>query len=176
MNVLVKDPRSPEMLATLKQNGEVVVEVTVKQLYILHNEPRSLGQVMWDWFVKWRGRFHAYRDSSHVGGADEVVAVRNLTENVDVPLVEPLELTRVDGLEKQPPKYDPPPFPLTERADKEPEWISVVDRLPPERVWVETKIHTPTHVWCLIRRFREGSAWFDVESRWHDYPPTHWHR
>lgn len=87
MTVFSKDPRSPEMLAELKQKGLIVVEATVRQLFILHQaEERSLKETMQDWFVRYNGRSHAYRDGSHVGGADEVQHVCDLTNKCEIVL------------------------------------------------------------------------------------------
>ena len=82
MTVFTKDPRSPEVLAAIKKDGQVLLEVTTKQLYIAHAEPDgSLTALMKEWFVTYRGRSHAYRDGSHMGGGDEVQLVRNLTDD-----------------------------------------------------------------------------------------------
>jgi hypothetical protein len=78
MKLLTKSPASPEMIEALKAEGQTVVEVTMKRYYIVHSQP-DLPALMQEWFVKYRGSSHAYRDGSHVGGADEVQQVRNLT-------------------------------------------------------------------------------------------------
>ena len=85
MTLLTKSPSSPETIAALKKEGQIVVEVTVKRYYILHNEA-GLAHLMKEWFIKFRGRSHAYRDGSHVGGADEVQQVRILTTNETIDL------------------------------------------------------------------------------------------
>lgn len=78
MNLLTKSPASPEMIDALKADGQTVMEVTVKRYYILHTEP-AMAPLMHEWFVLYRGRSHAYRDGSLVGGADEVQQIKNLT-------------------------------------------------------------------------------------------------
>ena len=94
MNLFLKSPASPTMIETLRKEGEIVIEVTVKQLYILHNsETPSLGELMDEWFVTYQGRGHAYRDGSHVGGADTVLEVKNLSDGGKiVPLQEKQKL------------------------------------------------------------------------------------
>jgi hypothetical protein len=82
MTVFTKDPRSPEVLAAMKKDGQVLLEVTFKCLYVLREEPgEALPGMMKDWFVYWNGRSHAYRDSCHMGGGDEVQQVINLTDD-----------------------------------------------------------------------------------------------
>jgi hypothetical protein len=79
--ILAIDPASPEGIAAYKQKGYVVLEVTVKRLYILQGEEgQALKPLIHEWFGTYRGRSHAYRDGSHVGGGDVVQQVRNLTD------------------------------------------------------------------------------------------------
>jgi len=81
MTVFTNDPKLPEILEVLRARHEVLLEVTVKQLYILHaGDNQSLERLVHDWFVKYRGHSHAYRDGSHIGGGDELIQVRNLTD------------------------------------------------------------------------------------------------
>lgn len=80
MLVLAKSPASPEMIEALKAEHQVVVEVTVKRYYILHKQ-EGMDALMNEWFVRYRGSSHAYRDSSLVGGADVVTEIKNLTTN-----------------------------------------------------------------------------------------------
>ncbi len=86
MTLFTKDPASPEIIEALKKNGEVLLEVTLKRLYIVsHTE--DLGPLMQQWFVKHRGLSHAYRDGSLIGGSDNVTQIRNLTDDtvIDLP-------------------------------------------------------------------------------------------
>ena len=85
MKMFTKSPSSPEVIEALKADGQVVVEVTIKRLYILQNEA-DLPRLMKEWFVDYRGRSHAYRDGSLVGGTDEVQQVRNLTTGEEITL------------------------------------------------------------------------------------------
>ena len=87
MTVFTKDPRSPEVLAELKKEGQVLLEVTFKCLYVLRGEAeQGLTEMMKDWFVSYNGRSHAYRDGCHMGGGDAVQLVRNLTDDGKVVL------------------------------------------------------------------------------------------
>ena len=85
MTLLTKSPASPEMIAAMKAEGQTVVEVTVKRYYILHTQA-DIASLMQEWFVKYRGSSHAYRDGSHVGGADVVVSVTNATTGQPITL------------------------------------------------------------------------------------------
>jgi len=101
MTVFSKDPRSPEVIEVLKRKGEVLIEVTVKQLFVLHaGDDRSLEELMEEWFVKYRGCSHAYRDGSHIGGADEVVSVMNLTGGKEIALRRWEKSARYPGYEE----------------------------------------------------------------------------
>jgi hypothetical protein len=81
MTIFTKDPTSPEVIAQLRRAGQVLLEVTTKQLYLVPaSESRDLPALVREWFVTYRGRSHAFRDGSHIGGsADQVRRVRNLT-------------------------------------------------------------------------------------------------
>jgi hypothetical protein len=96
MTAFTKDPRSPEVLAVLKKEGRVLLEVTFKCLYVLDNEEnRALPGLVKEWFVTWNGRSHAYRDGCHVGGGNRATEVRNLTNDGKV------ILTRADVAEAE---------------------------------------------------------------------------
>jgi hypothetical protein len=84
MKILTKSPDDPELVAAFKAQGKVVLEVTTKRFYILHAKP-DLDQLLQEWFVRYRGCSHAYRDGSLVGGADEVQQVHNLTTGEVLP-------------------------------------------------------------------------------------------
>lgn len=99
MTVFTKDPTSPEVIAELKKEGQVLLEVTFKCLYILRGggeDERGLKDMMVDWFVQYNGRSHAYRDGCHMGGGDQVQEVRNLTDGGKVVLAL-VEVARARG-------------------------------------------------------------------------------
>ncbi len=64
-----------------------------------------------------------------------------------------------------------------DKVEKEADWIPVAEKLPPEGMWVETKIHVPSwDVWCLIRRRLVSGKWEnDKKFEGQFPPPTHWH-
>ena len=77
--MLTLHPASPEMVAAFEKIGQTVIEVTVKRYYVLNTEA-DLTSLMQEWFVKFRGRSHAYRDGSHIGGGGDMVQeIRNVT-------------------------------------------------------------------------------------------------
>lgn len=78
----------PEVIEHFRKEGEVILEVTMKRYYILRlDRSQTLKDIVHDWFVKWRGSSHAWRDGCHVGGsADEVILVKDLTNKVEVPI------------------------------------------------------------------------------------------
>lgn len=80
--VLLKHPSNPEVIAQMKKAGQPVLAVTTTRYFILHGgtEGRKIEDIVKEWFVKYNGSSHAYRDGSHVGGADEVSEVKVLTE------------------------------------------------------------------------------------------------
>lgn len=81
MTVFTKDPASPEVIEALKKEGKTLLQVTCTRLYMLEGEPeRGLETLMHEWFVRYRGRFHAYRDGSHMVGGDVVTEVKVLTD------------------------------------------------------------------------------------------------
>lgn len=85
MTILSKSPASPEMIEALKAEHQVVVEVTVKRYYVLHKHD-NMEALMKEWFIRYGGSSHAYRDGSHVGGADVIQEVKNLTTNQPISL------------------------------------------------------------------------------------------
>jgi hypothetical protein len=84
MTIFTKDPRSAEVLAVLKKEGKVLLEVVTTRLYIIDSLPSTdapaLETLCQEWFVKYRGRSHAWRDSCHIGGGDEASIVKVMTE------------------------------------------------------------------------------------------------
>lgn len=86
MTIFNKPLTDPELLAALKKDGKLVLEVTIKRYYVLHASEQPVEEVVRDWFVKWNGRSHAYRDGSHVGGADQAISAKDLTNDKDVPI------------------------------------------------------------------------------------------
>lgn len=90
MSLITKDPASQEMIEHFKKQGATVVQVTMTRLYIIEgNDGRPVEDLMQEWFVKYRGSSHAYRDGSHVGGSDEVQEVKVLTEEGRVIFMKP---------------------------------------------------------------------------------------
>ena len=82
----IKDPRSAEVLAALRKEGKVLLEVVCTQLYVLDYrytsppEDEALEALCQEWFVEYRGKGHAYRDGAHIGGGDEVSLIKVLTD------------------------------------------------------------------------------------------------
>jgi len=66
-------------IACLKE-GRKVIEVTVKKYYITYpHEPLTDEQLKKEWFGTHLNRNHAYKDSSHIGGADELIDIKFLS-------------------------------------------------------------------------------------------------
>ena len=69
-----------EFFDSMKAQGAKVMEVTVKKYYVTYpHEPLTEDQLKVDWFgVQHFHKSHAYRDSSHIGNADQIVEVNFL--------------------------------------------------------------------------------------------------
>jgi len=66
-------------IACLKE-GRKVIEVTVKKYYVTYpHEPLTDEQLKKEWFGDFLNRSHAYKDASHIGGADELVDIKFLS-------------------------------------------------------------------------------------------------
>ena len=90
MTIYTKPLTDPEVLASLKEEKKTLLEVKVSQFFIV-DVPygMTVEQIVQDWFVRCRGRSHAWRDGSHVGGGGDVVSeVKVLTEDGRVVLVD----------------------------------------------------------------------------------------
>ena len=85
MNVFTQPLDSPEVIEKLKNDGECVIEVTMTRNYIV-SAHEDLPALMKEWFVRHRGRSHAYRDGSLVGGSDVVQKVKNLSTGLEIDL------------------------------------------------------------------------------------------
>jgi hypothetical protein len=79
MKMFIKPLTSRTVLNQLRREGATLVEATFRCFYVLSNGAADLPALMREWFVEWNGKSHAYRDNSHVGGADKVVGIRDLT-------------------------------------------------------------------------------------------------
>jgi hypothetical protein len=80
MAVIIKD-KKVGFKHFLKKKCKVI-EVTIKQYYITYpHEPLTEEQIKNEWFGTHLNKSHAYKDGSHVGGADEVVEVKFLTKD-----------------------------------------------------------------------------------------------
>lgn len=64
-----------------KHNGRVI-QVTITRLYTVPEcESMSDEDLKREWFEEYDlSRSHAYRDANHIGGADNVIEVKFLTE------------------------------------------------------------------------------------------------
>ncbi len=96
MPVITQDPRSPEGVAALKQEGLVLLEVTRKQLYLLKGAKPALAATMKDWFIRYNGLPNAFRDGSHMVGGDKVQCVTNLTDGGSVVLCR-IDVAKAEG-------------------------------------------------------------------------------
>lgn len=94
MNVYTKPLTDPEVIALLKKEGKTLLEVETLRYFIV-DVPHgvTVEQIVEDWFVRNRGRSHAWRDGCHVGGGGDVaVTVKVHTEEGRVLLVKyPME-------------------------------------------------------------------------------------
>jgi len=82
MILYTKHPASPEMVAHMKEKGGTLLLVACTQYYVIdHGIEQPLEELMREWFVEHRGRYHAFRDGSHLGGGDEVTEVKVLTQD-----------------------------------------------------------------------------------------------
>ena len=82
MIVFTKEPTSPEVVKYFKERGETLIEVTMKRLYVLSaGDGNCIEDVLKDWFITYKGRSHAYRDGSLIGNSDDVIEIRNLTDD-----------------------------------------------------------------------------------------------
>lgn len=82
MTIFKKPLTDPEVIAHLKAEGKTLIQVETVQYYVI-DEPlpgQSLEPLMDEWFVRFRGQSHAYRDGSRVGGADKAITVTVLTQ------------------------------------------------------------------------------------------------
>lgn len=66
-------------------NGGRVLKVTVNEYYIIESYERMSNEEIEDqWFIKFNGQSHAYRDNSILGGQKEIIGVHSLSiEDVD---------------------------------------------------------------------------------------------
>jgi len=87
--VFTKPLTAPEVVEALKNEGKVLLQVTKTQFYIAHDDGTPVEALVEDWFVKYNGRSHAYRDGSHVGGADVVTEVKVVTDGNRVITIKP---------------------------------------------------------------------------------------
>lgn len=81
------------------EKGCKVMEVTVKQYYVTYpNEKMTEQHIKQQWFGEEKlNSSHAYRDGSHIGGADELVDIKFISnETLDEV---PVEVTPVDSVE-----------------------------------------------------------------------------
>lgn len=57
-----------------------ILEVNVKQYYIIEGyESMSDEEIKEEWFVKFKGQSHAYRDGSLIHGADHLISAHSLS-------------------------------------------------------------------------------------------------
>lgn len=69
-----------EAINALLKEGCKVMEVTVKKYYVTYpHEPLSDEQLKNEWFGTHLNRNHAYKDASHIGGADELIDIKFLS-------------------------------------------------------------------------------------------------
>jgi hypothetical protein len=54
------------------------------------------------------------------------------------------------------------------------DWTKTTDQLPPENVWVETKIHDEKGIRNEQSLKRVGYLWFMSDDMYVYYKPTHW--
>jgi hypothetical protein len=81
MTVYTKPLTDPEVIKHLKAEGKVLLEVQTTRYFIVEHPVDNLDAILQEWFVQFRGRSHAWRDGSHVGGGDTVTKVKVLTED-----------------------------------------------------------------------------------------------
>jgi len=86
MTVFTKPLTEPEVIAHLKKEGQVLLEVQMTSYYILrHPAEQPLEDLLYDWFVRYKSASHAYRDGCRVGGGDTVTSVKDLTNGKTIP-------------------------------------------------------------------------------------------
>jgi len=77
MAVIIKDKK--EGYTSLLKEGCKIIEATIKKTFITYPHERLTNQQIIDeWFGTHLNRSHAYKDGSHVGGADELVTAKFL--------------------------------------------------------------------------------------------------
>lgn len=71
------------LIEHMKASGQRLIEVTTTRLYAIPEGDlgMSLEDLMREWFVKYRGGSHAFRDGSEVGGSVVFRSARVLTED-----------------------------------------------------------------------------------------------
>ncbi len=81
MTIFKKPLTDPEVIAHLKKEGSTLVEVQTTQYFVIEGlQGMKLEDILHDWFIRFKGRSHAWRDASHVGGGDTVSEAKVLTE------------------------------------------------------------------------------------------------
>ena len=77
MSSLITD--MDEFAAEHKKKGGRVLEVTQKVYYVIPEyEGMSTEEIKEEWFVKFNGRSHAYKDASKIYGAEHIVDIKEL--------------------------------------------------------------------------------------------------
>jgi len=69
-----------DIIKKCKDNGDTVLEVTTKQIYIIPKgyTSASIKDLKIEWFETYANRIHAFKDSSLVHGSNEIINIKEL--------------------------------------------------------------------------------------------------
>jgi len=69
-----------EFIKGCKKNGDTVLEVTTKQIYVIPKDHSaySIEELKTEWFETFANKYHAFKDGCLVGGSNKVIDVKEL--------------------------------------------------------------------------------------------------